>query len=122
METEIKPMVNQIKFHPGKMQKEVVDYSKAAGIQVEAWSPLGQGSILQNEMITSIADEKGKTPAQICLRWCIQNDIIPLPRSQSAVRIAENLDVFDFSLTEDEMSSINDLDDGQILDSDQVNL
>ena len=89
-------MVNQIEFHPGFMQEETVEYCKKNGIVVEAWSPLGRGKMLDNETLKGIAAKYNKTVAQLCLRWCLQNDTLPLPKSVTPSRIVENADIFDF--------------------------
>lgn len=109
METEVAPMVNQIEFHPGTMWEESVKYCKANGILVEAWSPLGSGRILEDERLREIAARYGKSVARICLRWILQHDILPLPRSTNEKRIAENLDVFGFELADDDMTFIDSL-------------
>lgn len=108
METaSVKPMVNQIEFHPGFMQKETVEFCGANGIAVEAWSPLGTGKMLQNETLQSIAARYQKSVAQLCVRWCLQNDVIPLPKSVTPSRIKENRQVFDFEITSEDMKIIN---------------
>ena len=78
---KIKPMVNQIEFHPGFMQEKTVKYCRDNGILVEAWSPLGTGRMLTNPDLQEIASHYGKSVAQICIRWCIQHDVLPLPKS-----------------------------------------
>lgn len=79
MKTEIPPMVNQIEFHPGQMQNETVDYCKKHNMLVEAWSPLGTGRMLSNETLKEIAAKYNKSVAQLCIRWCLQNEVLPLP-------------------------------------------
>lgn len=107
MNTEVKPMVNQIEFHPGFMQKETVDYCKDKGIIVEAWSPLGCGRMLSNETLTEIAAKYNRSVAQLCIRWCLQNGVLPLPKSVTPSRIIENTAVFDFEISEEDMNRIN---------------
>lgn len=107
METEVPPMVNQIEYHPGYMQRETVDYCNAKGIIVEAWSPLGCGRLLGNEMLSGIAQKYGKSVAQLCIRWCIQNGTLPLPKSVTPSRIIENANVFDFVISDEDMATIN---------------
>ncbi len=107
METEVKPMVNQIEFHPGFMQEETVEFCNKNGIIVEAWSPLGRGKILENETLLGIAAKYNKTVAQLCIRWCLQNGALPLPKSVTPSRIAENADVFDFIISKEDMEIIN---------------
>ena len=106
----IRPMVNQIEFHPGQMQEETVSYCKDHNIIVEAWSPLGTGRMLSNEMLKSIAAKYGKSAAQLCIRWCLQNGILPLPKSVTPSRIIENADVFDFEITNEDMEAINGME------------
>ncbi len=107
METEIPPMVNQIEFHPGFMQKETVNYCKVNNILVEAWSPLGTGRMLNNEFLKGIAQKYNKSVAQLCIRWCLQNGTLPLPKSVTPSRIIENTKIFDFSITAEDMEAIN---------------
>ena len=123
MRTEVPPMINQIEFHPGQMQEETVRYCRQHGILVEAWSPLGTGKILSNFTLTSIASKYGKSVAQLCIRWCLQNHILPLPKSITPSRIAENANVFDFVISEEDMMAINSMDyfGGSGLHPDQVN-
>lgn len=104
---EIMPMVNQIEYHPGFMQSETVQFCRENHIAVEAWSPLGTGKMLGNDLLKEIAAKYEKSPAQICIRWCLQNDIIPLPKSVTPNRIAENIDVFDFEISDEDMLKIN---------------
>lgn len=103
------PAVNQIEYHPGFMQQDIVDYCTARNILIEAWSPLGTGRLLDNELLMRIGDKYGKSAAQVCIRWALQNGTLPLPKSVTASRIKENLDVFDFHLTTADMASINDM-------------
>ena len=110
MDSEIIPMVDQIEFHPGYMQRETVEMCKKNGIAVEAWSPLGTGKMLSNETLKAIADKYGRSVAQICIRWCLQNGTIPLPKSVTPSRIEENLKVFDFTISEDDMAIINSME------------
>lgn len=107
MQTEVPPMVNQIEFHPGQMQEETVAYCKKNNILVEAYSPLGTGRMLNNETLMEIASKYNKSVAQICLRWCLQNEIVPLPKSITPSRIKENTQIFDFEISKDDMERIN---------------
>lgn len=106
---EIKPMVDQIEFHPGHNQKETVEFSKKHGIVVEAWSPLGRGVILENEFLSEIAQKYNKTIAQICLRWIIQQEAVALPKSVTPERIKSNFEVFNFELSEEDMDRITNM-------------
>lgn len=105
----IMPMVDQLEIHPGWLQKEAVDYCKSRGIVVEAWAPLGRMTMAGDAAISSIADAHGKTAAQISLRWEIQHGILPIPKSSHPERMKQNLSVFDFSLTEKEMTTLDAL-------------
>lgn len=106
---EIQPMVNQIEYHPGFMQKDIVDFCNKNNILVEAWSPLGTGKMLENEVLINIAKKYKKSPAQICIKWILQNEILPLPKSITPTRIAENIDVFDFEIAKEDMEIINSM-------------
>ena len=106
---EIIPMVNQIEFHPGQMQQETLDYCRKKNILVEAWSPLGRGQLLDNDVLKTIAGKYNKTVAQVCIKWCLQNGTIPLPKSVTPQRIKENLDVLDFNMEEQDIQQINSL-------------
>ena len=107
---EIKPMVNQIEFHPGHNQKETVEFCKKHEIVVEAWSPLGRGVILENEFLSEIAKKYNKTIAQICIRWIIQQDIVALPKSVIQKRIKSNFEIFDFELSGEDMDKITNME------------
>lgn len=106
METEIKPAVDQIEFHPGYTQMETVKFCQENGIIVEGWSPLGSGAVLADERLAAIAAKYGKSVAQICLRFAIQNDIVPLPKSVTPSRIVSNLEVFDFELKDEDVAAM----------------
>ncbi|MFD4816709.1 aldo/keto reductase [Peribacillus butanolivorans] len=106
---EVKPMVNQVECHPRLTQKEVQAFCKEQGIQLEAWSPLMQGELLDNEVLQEIATKYGKSVAQVILRWDLQNGIVTIPKSTKEHRIVENSSVFDFELTEEDMNRINEL-------------
>ena len=108
-ETEIKPMVNQVEYHPRLTQKELQAYCQANGIQLEAWSPLMQGQLLDQEDLLSIAKKHHKSIAQIILRWDIQNGVVTIPKSTKEFRIIENADIFDFELSDEEMQRIDGL-------------
>ncbi len=120
---EIMPMVNQIEFHPGQMQVETVQYCKANNILVEAWSPLGTGRMLKNPDLIEIAEKYGVSVARLCIRWCLQNDTLPLPKSVTPERIIENTKVFDFTISDDDMQKINGMPyiGGSGLNPDTVN-
>ncbi|GET05661.1 2,5-diketo-D-gluconic acid reductase [Ligilactobacillus agilis] len=121
-QAEIKPMVNQIEVHPGWPQTEAIHYCQRNDILVEAWAPLGEAAALSNPVLAKIAAKYDHTPAQVCLRWEIQQGILPLPKSVHKERMAENTKLFDFELTEDEMDIIGALRNlgGQCKVPDQV--
>ena len=103
---EIAPMVNQIEFHPGYTQMDNVEYSKKCGMAVEAWSPLGSGAVLKDGKLGAIAAKYGKSVAQLCIRFALQCDVIPMPKSVTPARIAQNMDVFDFEISDEDMKAI----------------
>lgn len=108
-EAEIKPMVNQVEFHPHLTQVELKQFCESEGIQLEAWSPLKQGELLEDETIKEIAESYRKSPAQIILRWDLQQKVITIPKSIKEYRIIANADIFDFELTNEDMDRINAL-------------
>lgn len=122
METEVPPMVDQIEYHPGQTQDEIVEFCKDNNILVEAYSPLGTGRVLDNEELKEIAKKYGKSVAQICLRWELQNGVLPLPKSITPSRIKENTEIFDFELSDEDMEKINKMPyiGGSGLDPDTV--
>ena len=109
METEIKPMVNQIEFHVGFMQEETFKYCNDNNILIEAWGPLGTGKMLDNETLKEIANKYNKSIAQLCIRWCLQNNTLPLPKSVTPSRIKENTEIFDFVISDEDMKKINSM-------------
>jgi 2,5-diketo-D-gluconate reductase A len=106
------PAVNQIELHPLLNQSELRSINAGYGIVTEAYGPLGVGKLLDNPTIAAVAEAHGKTPAQALIRWSIQLGNIVIPRSSSPERIKSNLEVFDFELTDDQMATLNGLDDG----------
>jgi len=106
---QVLPAVNQIEFHPGYWQPEVTKFCKKHGIVVQSWSPLARGKIFGSEILQAIAKKHNKTVAQICLRWIIQHEVVVIPKSTSLKRIEENIDIFNFELSEDEMKKIDTL-------------
>lgn len=102
--TDISPMINQIEFHPGYMQKAVLDFCKERNILVEAWSPLGRSRVLAEPVLLQMAEKYHKSVAQICLRFALQSGVLPLPKASGAERMKQNMDVFDFVLSEYDMS------------------
>lgn len=108
-DAEVKPVINQVEYHPRLTQQEVKAFCRENGIQLEAWSPLMQGQLLDNDIITSIAEKHGKSAAQVILRWDLQNGVITIPKSTKEHRIAANASIFDFELSSDEMEQISSL-------------
>jgi methylglyoxal/glyoxal reductase len=108
-DAEIKPVINQVEYHPRLTQEEVKAFCRENGIQLEAWSPLMQGQLLDNEIISAIAEKHGKSAAQVILRWDLQNGVITIPKSTKEHRIAANASIFDFELSADEMEQISSL-------------
>ena len=106
---EIKPMVNQVEFHPHLTQKELLAYCKAQGIQLEAWSPLKQGQLLNHPVLEDIAQKYNKSVAQVILRWDLQHGVITIPKSVKEQRIIDNSNVFDFELSSEDMEKIDGL-------------
>lgn len=119
---KIKPMVNQIEFHPGMLQEETVEFCKKHHILVEAWAPFSNGQILTHPVLKEIADKYKKSVAQLSLRWIIQKGIVPLPKSVTSERIKSNLEVFDFEISEQDVDRIDKLTDcgGSGLHPDEV--
>jgi len=119
------PAVNQIELHPAFAQKDVSEFARSHGIQIEAWGPLGQGkyNLLELPEITATASAHGKSTAQVVIRWHLQTGNIVFPKSSNTARIRENFDVLDFELSADEMDAINSLDAGKRVGShpDDVN-
>ncbi|NLR09231.1 MULTISPECIES: aldo/keto reductase [Lactobacillaceae] len=101
------PVVDQVEYHPYLNQLALLDYNQQHHIVTEAWSPLGRRAVLGDSMIAKIGQHHNKSVAQTILRWELQHGILPIPKSQHAERITENAQVFDFSLSEDEMSTID---------------
>ncbi|MFB6801573.1 aldo/keto reductase [Peribacillus butanolivorans] len=107
--SEIKPVVNQIELHPLLTQVEIRDYCEKHDIKVEAWSPLGRGNLIEEPTINHIAKKHGKSSAQVLIRWHLQHEIVVIPKSITPSRIEENAQVFDFSLSLNEMNQIDAL-------------
>ncbi|WP_103105620.1 aldo/keto reductase [Brevibacillus reuszeri] len=120
-DAEIKPMINQVELHPRLTQKEIRDFCKQEGIQVEAWSPLMQGQLLDNPVLKEIAERHGKSIAQVILRWDLQHGIVTIPKSTKEHRIQENADVFNFELTAEDMEKIDALNENHRVGPDPDN-
>jgi 2,5-diketo-D-gluconate reductase A len=109
---EVKPAVDQIETHPFHQQAEAHEFLVENGIQHESWGPFaeGQHDIFQNKHLTTIADKHGRSVAQVILRWLTQRDIVAIPKSVRKERMAENFNIFDFTLSHDDLSEIALLD------------
>ncbi|WP_283683761.1 aldo/keto reductase [Clostridium perfringens] len=109
-DAEIKPVINQIELHPYLSQEKVREFCKENDIQVEAWSPLMAGNgLLENDILKAIAKKYNKTTAQVVLRWDLQNQVITIPKSTNEGRLVENIDIFGFNLSKDDMDRIDSL-------------
>lgn len=113
-ETGVSPVVDQIELHPAYQQRDVVEWASARGIRIEAWGPLGQGKydLFSNPAVASAAAAHGKTPAQVVLRWHLDKGNIVFPKSVRRERLAENIDIVDFALTDVEIAAIDAIDPG----------
>ena len=112
-ETDTVPAVNQIELHPYLQNGEVRSYDEANGIATEAWSPIAQGEVLDDAVVTEIAERVGRTPAQVVLRWQVQQGNVVFPKSVTPERIRENFEIFDFELEPGDIERIDGLDRGE---------
>jgi 2,5-diketo-D-gluconate reductase A len=113
-ETDLRPAVNQIELHPALPQDELRAFNAENDIVTEAWSPLAQGGgLLSEPTLKRLAEKHGKSPAQVVIRWHLQLGNVVIPKSKTPARIAENIDVFDFKLDNEDMAAIADLETGQ---------
>ncbi|GLI86522.1 putative oxidoreductase YtbE [Rossellomorea marisflavi] len=108
---EVKPVINQIEFHPKLVQEDVRAFCEKHDIQVEAWSPLMNAELLNHETVNEIADSLGKSAAQVILRWDLQHGVVTIPKSMTESRIKENIDIYDFELTEEQVKTLDALDE-----------
>ncbi|MGD8778485.1 MAG: aldo/keto reductase [Ignavibacteria bacterium] len=118
---EIVPMVNQMEFHPYLVQQDLIDYCYSKNIRYEAWSPLMQGMILSDEVLTQLAEKYNKTTAQIVLRWNLQKGVVTIPKSVKKERIFSNSRIFDFELTQEDVRIIDALDKNKRIGPDPGN-
>ena len=107
---ETVPMVNQVEFHPRLVQPTLLDFCRTEGIQVEAWSPIMRGKVLEIPELIAIAEKYNKTAVQVVLRWDLQHNVVTIPKSSRKDRLAANKEIFDFELSDEEMSLIDALD------------
>lgn len=105
----VKPAVNQIEFHPGYWQPELTQFCRDHDIVIEGWSPLARGKVFGNDLLKQIAERHQKSVSQLCLRWALEHGVISIPKSTTPERIEENLHIFDFILTAEEIQAINDI-------------
>jgi 2,5-diketo-D-gluconate reductase A len=112
-EAGVVPAVNQIELHPYFRNGEVAAYGESHGIVTEAWSPIAQGDVLDDPVVTEVADRLGRSPAQVTLRWHVQHGYVVFPKSVTPARIAENFALFDFELEPADMDAIDSLDRGE---------
>ena len=115
---DIPPAVDQVEHHPRLQQPQLRDFCAAHGITMQAWAPIMRGAVAQIPEIAVIAEGRGKTPAQVTLRWILQQGVTTIPKSVHRERIAENADVYDFELSSEEMASIDATDRGERLGRD----
>ena len=106
------PMGNQVEIHPQSSKSDMLRYCEANNIQLVAWSPIMRGKLFSNELMLDLSEKYKKTIAQIILRWHIQRGVIPIPKSSNEGRVKENLSVFDFEISSDDINIINSLNEG----------
>lgn len=116
----IKPVINQVEFHPYLTQARLREYLKAQNIQMESWSPLMNAQILEDETVKAVAKEVGKSPAQVIIRWNIQHGVVTIPKSTTPSRIEENLAVFDFKLSDEQMATLDGLNEDRRIGPDPL--
>jgi 2,5-diketo-D-gluconate reductase A len=107
----VKPVVNQVQFSPFKYRRKLLEACEEHNVALEAYSPLGTGRHLSDERVRAVAERVGRTPAQILLRWCVQRDLIVIPKSTHRERIEENAQIFDFTLSDEDMAALDALDE-----------
>ncbi|MET3546574.1 diketogulonate reductase-like aldo/keto reductase [Paenibacillus favisporus] len=120
-DAEIVPVINQVEFHPMLTQKELRDFTKQHNIQLEAWSPLMQGELLNHPLLKELADKYGKSIAQVILRWDLQHGVVTIPKSTKEHRIVENASLFDFELSREDMDRIDGLNENRRVGPDPDN-
>ncbi|HET7577646.1 MAG TPA: aldo/keto reductase [Bacillales bacterium] len=108
-DAKVRPMVDQLEFHPLLIQEELREFCKAEQIQMEAWSPLAHGKLLEDPTLKEIGEKYGKTPAQVMIRWDLDHGVVTIPKSSNPDRIKQNSEVFDFELTSEDLAKIDAL-------------
>ncbi|XP_041804389.1 glyoxal reductase-like [Chelmon rostratus] len=116
------PHVNQVEYHPYQQPNKLMEYCRQEGIAFQGYCPLAKGQAVSDPTIIQLAQKYGRTPAQICIRWSIQNGAITIPKSTKKERVVENCQVFDFQLEEEDMKAINGLHDGRHVSWDPTNV
>ena len=109
---KIMPMVNQVEIHPFSTKNNIINYCKDNNIKVVAWSPISRGRVLSNDLMIDLSKKYKKSIVQIVLRWHMQKGVIPIPKSSNENRIKENIDIFDFEISSEDMKAIDSLDEG----------
>ena len=109
---KIMPMVNQVEIHPFSTKNNIINYCKDNNIKVVAWSPISRGRVLSNDLMIDLSKKYKKSIVQIVLRWHMQKGVIPIPKSSNENRIKENMDIFDFEISSEDMKAIDSLDEG----------
>eukprot|EP01116_Phalansterium_solitarium_P013443 TRINITY_DN30809_c0_g1_i1.p1 TRINITY_DN30809_c0_g1~~TRINITY_DN30809_c0_g1_i1.p1 ORF type:complete len:291 (+),score=72.62 TRINITY_DN30809_c0_g1_i1:170-1042(+) len=107
----VKPAVNQVEFHPKLYQKELLDFCRRTGIQLEAYSSFGKGKLLSDPKIGAIAKKYGKDAAQLLVRWVLQHDVVVIPKSSSVQRVVSNADVYDFAISDEDMAVLDGMNE-----------
>ncbi|MDW8568564.1 aldo/keto reductase [Staphylococcus shinii] len=110
-QVSIKPVINQVEFHPYLLQSSLNRYLEVQNIHMESWSPLMNAQILEDETVNEVANEVGKSPAQVIIRWNIEHGVVVIPKSVTPSRIEENIDVFDFALTAEQIEKLDNLNE-----------
>ncbi|WP_426432701.1 aldo/keto reductase [Staphylococcus xylosus] len=110
-QVSIKPVINQVEFHPYLLQSSLNRYLEVQNIHMESWSPLMNAQILEDETVNAVANEVGKTPAQVIIRWNIEHGVVVIPKSVTPSRIEENINVFDFALTAAQIEKLDNLNE-----------
>ncbi|WP_436859735.1 aldo/keto reductase [Staphylococcus caeli] len=119
-QVSIKPVINQVEFHPYLLQASLNRYLDVQNIHMESWSPLMNAQILEDETVQAIANEIGKSPAQVIIRWNIEHGVVVIPKSVTPSRIEENLEVFDFSLTDEQIKRLDNLNEDRRIGPDPI--
>ncbi|PTI68606.1 aldo/keto reductase [Staphylococcus xylosus] len=110
-QVSIKPVINQVEFHPYLLQSSLNRYLEVQNIHMESWSPLMNAQILEDETVNAVANEVGKSPAQVIIRWNVEHGVVVIPKSVTPSRIEENINVFDFALTAEQIEKLDNLNE-----------